>query len=118
MQELEKQARASSPNCRRNTRCPPAVTLEITGLTLEKIAARLSARTERARAQEAGEERMASREIRRDSFTRFRLHGACPAPPESRHVRLLELFDEDMTRAELITMFMALLKWSGWAAWP
>ena len=64
---------------------------------------------ERARAQEAGE-RMASREIRRDSFT----VSGCMARIQRRLNRgtfaFSELFDEDMTRAELITMFMALLE--------
>ena len=82
---------------------------EITGLTLEKLQRAFLRVLERARAQEAGE-RMASREIRRDSFT----VSGCMARIQRRLNRgtfaFSELFDEDMTRAELITMFMALLE--------
>ena len=82
---------------------------ETTGLTLEKLQRAFLRVLERARAQEAGE-RMASREIRRDSFT----VSGCMARIQRRLNRgtfaFSELFDEDMTRAELITMFMALLE--------
>ena len=76
---------------------------------LEKLQRAFLRVLERARAQEAGE-RMASREIRRDSFT----VSGCMARIQRRLNRgtfaFSELFDEDMTRAELITMFMALLE--------
>ena len=67
MQELEKQARALITKLPEEYPLPPPVT-EITGLTLEKLQRAFLRVLERARAQEAGE-RMASREIRRDSFT-------------------------------------------------
>lgn len=108
MQELEKQARALITKLPEEYPLPPPVT-EITGLTLEKLQRAFLRVLERARAQEAGE-RMASREIRRDSFT----VSGCMARIQRRLSRgtfaFSELFDEDMTRAELITMFMALLE--------
>ena len=108
MQELEKQARALITKLPEEYPLPPPVT-EITGLTLEKLQRAFLRVLERARAQEAGE-RMASREIRRDSFT----VSGCMARIQRRLNRgtfaFSELFDEDMTRAELITMFMALLE--------
>ena len=64
---------------------------------------------ERASRSEA-DDRMASREIRRDSYT----VAGCMARI-ARHIRkgkcrFSELFEEDYTRQEVVTMFMALLE--------
>lgn len=108
MQELERQAKALMTKLPEEYPLPPP-TVEITGLTLEKLQRAFLRVLERARAQEMGE-RMASREIRRDAFT----VSGCMARIRRRLARgafaFSELFDEQMTRAELITMFMALLE--------
>ena len=108
MQELEKQAKALMTKLPEEYPLPPP-TIELTGLTLERLQRAFLRVLERARAQEAGE-RMASREIRRDSYT----VSGCMARIQRRLNRgafaFSELFDEQMTRAELITMFMALLE--------
>ena len=108
MQELEKQARALITKLPEEYPLPPPVT-EITGLTLEKLQRAFLRVLERARAQEAGE-RMASREIRRDSFTVSGCMSRIARKLKSGRFGFTELFDENMTRAEVITMFMALLE--------
>ena len=65
---------------------------------------------ERAERAEAAD-RMASREIRRDSFT----VADCMARinrmvRRNKGCRFSDLFDEDFTRQEVVTMFMALLE--------
>ncbi len=81
MQELEKQARALITKLPEEYPLPPPVT-EITGLTLEKLQRAFLRVLERARARRPAE-RMASREIRRDSFTvsgcMARIRAACAA---------------------------------------
>lgn len=108
MHQLEEEARALLTKLPEEYPLPPP-TIEITGLTLDKLIAayrRVLARAERAEAAD----RMASREIRRDTFTvagcmarisRMVRRGGC---------RFSQLFGEDFTRQEVVTMFMALLE--------
>ena len=108
MHQLEEEARALLTKLPEEYPLPPP-TIEITGLTLEKLIHAYERVLERAsRADEA--DRMASREIRRDNFTvadcmvrisRRVRKGAC---------RFSELFGETFTRQEVVTMFMALLE--------
>lgn len=86
---------------------PPSV--ELTGLTLDRLSRAFLRVLERA---EAGERdaALASREIRRDAFT----VSGCMTRIQRRLRRgsfaFSELFDASMTRAELIVMFLALLE--------
>lgn len=109
MKELETQARALLTKLPEEYPLPPP-TIEITGLTLDKLAKAFRRVLERASRNEQNEN-MASREIRRDSFTvagcmvlisrRLR---------KQRSLRFDELFDDDAGRDELITMFLAVLE--------
>ena len=87
----------------------PPPTLELDGLTLEALWQALL-RVQGRRPAEPREVDFRLREIRRDSFT----VSGCMARIQRRLNRgafaFSELFDADMTRAELITMFMALLE--------
>lgn len=109
MHQLEEEARALLTKLPEEYPLPPP-NIEITGLTLEKLIAayrRVLARAERAEAAD----RMASREIRRDNFTisgcmvrisrMVRKGGRC---------RFSQLFGEDFSRQEVVTMFLALLE--------
>lgn len=108
MHQLEEEARLLLTKLPEEYPLPPP-NIEITGLTLEKLAAAFRRVLARAEAN-AQNETMASREIRRDSFTvagcmaviaRRLRQGAC---------RFMELFDEDLTREEVVTMFLAILE--------
>ena len=108
MHQLEEEARALLTKLPEEYPLPPP-NIEITGLTLDKLIKayrRVLGRAERADAAD----RMASREIRRDSFTvadcmarisRMVRRGGC---------RFSQLFGEDFTRQEVVTMFLALLE--------
>ena len=108
MHQLEEEARSLLTKLPEEYPLPPP-NVEITGLTLEKLIRayqKVLARAERAEL----DERMASREIRRDTFTvsgcmtrigRMVRKGGC---------RFSQLFGEDYTRQEVVTMFMALLE--------
>ena len=108
MHQLEEEARALLTKLPEEYPLPPP-NVEITGLTLDKLIKayrKVLARAERAEA----DDRMASREIRRDSFT----VAGCMARI-SRMVRrgscaFSQLFGEDYTRQEVVTMFLALLE--------
>ena len=108
MHELEEQARDLLTKLPEEYPLPPP-NIEITGLTLEKLIKAYRRVLERAARAEA-DDRMASREIRRDAHT----VASCMARI-SRRVRrgkctFTELFDEEFTRQEIVTMFMALLE--------
>ena len=108
MHQLEEEARALMTKLPEEYPLPPP-TIEITGLTLDKLAKAFARVLLRAEENERSEN-MASREIRRDAFTvagcmvriARRLRGG-PA-------RFAEMFAEDYTREEVITMFLAMLE--------
>ncbi len=108
MHQLEEEARALLTKLPEEYPLPPP-NIEITGLTLEKLIRAYLKVLDRAERAEA-DDRMASREIRRDTFTvsgcmarisRMVRRGSC---------RFSQLFDEDCTRQEVVTMFLALLE--------
>ena len=108
MHQLEEEARALLTKLPEEYPLPPP-NIEITGLTLDKLIKAYRKVLERAERAEA-DDRMASREIRRDSFTvagcmarisRLVRRGGC---------KFSELFGDDYTRQEVVTMFMALLE--------
>ena len=108
MHQLEEEARALLTKLPEEYPLPPP-NIEITGLTLEKLIKAYRRVLERAERAEAAD-RMASREIRRDTFTvsgcmtrigRMVRRGGC---------RFSQLFGEDFTRQEVVTMFLALLE--------
>ena len=108
MHELEEQARGLLTKLPEEYPLPPP-NIEITGLTLEKLIKAYRRVLERAARAEA-DDQMASREIRRDAHT----VASCMARI-SRRVRrgrcsFSELFDEEFTRHEVVTMFLALLE--------
>ena len=108
MHQLEEEARALLTKLPEEYPLPPP-TIEITGLTLDKLIRAYRRVLERAERNELAD-RLANREIRRDSFT----VAGCMARI-SRHVRkgacrFSELFEEDYTREEVVTMFLALLE--------
>ena len=108
MHQLEEEARALLTKLPEEYPLPPP-NIEITGLTLDKLMKAYKKVLARAERNEA-DDRMASREIRRDSFTvagcmarisRMVRRGGC---------KFSELFGEDYSRQEVVTMFMALLE--------
>ena len=108
MHELEEQARDLLTKLPEEYPLPPP-NIEITGLTLEKLIKAYRRVLERAARAEA-DDRMASREIRRDAHT----VASCMARI-SRRVRwgrcsFSELFDAEFTRHEVVTMFLAVLE--------
>ena len=108
MHQLEEEARALMTKLPEEYPLPPP-NIEITGLTLEKLAKAFQKVLARAEAAEQNEN-MASREIRRDSFT----VAGCMAVISKRlrrgSFRFVELFEENYTREEVITMFLAVLE--------
>ena len=108
MHQLEEDARSLMTKLPEEYPLPPP-NIEITGLTLEKLAKAFQKVLARAEAAEQNEN-MASREIRRDSFT----VAGCMAFISKRlrrgSVRFVELFEENYSREEVITMFLAVLE--------
>ena len=108
MHQLEEEARALLTKLPEEYPLPPP-NIEITGLTLEKLAKAFQKVLARAEANEQNEN-MASREIRRDSFT----VAGCMAFISKRlrrgSFRFVELFEENYSREEVITMFLAVLE--------
>ena len=108
MHQLEEDARSLLTKLPEEYPLPPP-NIEITGLTLEKLAKAFQKVLARADAREQSET-MASREIRRDSFT----VAGCMAVINRRlrrgSLRFMELFDENLSREEVITMFLAVLE--------
>ena len=87
----------------------PPPSIEITGLTLEKLAKAFRKVLERAEAAERSEN-MAQREIRRDSFTVAGCMVRISRRLKSGSCRFSEFFAEDYSREEVITMFLAILE--------
>lgn len=108
MHQLEEEARALLTKLPEEYPLPPP-NIEITGLTLEKLSKAFRKVLARAEAKEAGE-KMASREIRRDSFTVAGCMALISRRLRRGSLRFMELFDENLTREEVITMFLAVLE--------
>ncbi len=108
MHQLEEEARALLTKLPEEYPLPPP-NVEITGLTLEKLIRAYRKVLERAERADL-EDRMASREIRRDNFT----IAGCMARIARRLRRgscaFSELFEADYTRQEVVTMFLAMLE--------
>ena len=108
MHQLEEDARALMTKLPEEYPLPPP-TIEITGLTLEKLIKAYRRVLERAANAEQAD-RMASREIRRDTFTVAGCMARISRMVRKGKCRFSELFGEDFTKQEVVTMFMALLE--------
>ncbi len=108
MHQLEEDARALLTKLPEEYPLPPP-NIEITGLTLEKLARAFKKVLERAEANERNE-RMASREIHRDSFTVAGCMAFISKRLRGGSFRFAELFEPDYSREEVITMFLAVLE--------
>ena len=108
MHTLEEEARALMTKLPEEYPLPPP-NIEITGLTLEKLAKAFKKVLARAEQKEANEN-MASREIRRDSFTVAGCMAFIARRLRKGSCRFDELFGENYTREEVITMFLAILE--------
>ena len=108
MHQLEEDARALLTKLPEEYPLPPP-NIEITGLTLDKLIKAYRKVLERASRSEA-DDRMASREIRRDSYTVAGCMARIARQIRKGKCRFSELFEEDYTRQEVVTMFMALLE--------
>ena len=108
MHQLEEEARALLTKLPEEYPLPPP-SIEITGLTLEKLAKAFKKVLERAEAAEQSES-MAQREIRRDSFTVAGCMVRISRRLKSGSCRFSEFFAEDYSREEVITMFLAILE--------
>jgi len=108
MHALEEAARALMTKMPEEYPLPPP-TVEITGLTLEKLVKAFRRVLERAEAGERAEN-MAGREIRRDQFTISGCMSRIARKLRGGRFSFTELFDADMSKAEVITMFLALLE--------
>ena len=108
MHQLEEEARALMTKLPEEYPLPPP-NIEITGLTLDKLIRAYRRVLERAE-RNALADKLANREIRRDTFT----VAGCMARISRRlrrgGCRFSELFGEDYTRQEVVTMFLALLE--------
>ena len=108
MHQLEEEARALMTKMPEEYPLPPP-NIEITGLTLDKLVRACQRVLARAEASEQAEN-MANREIRRDQFTVSGCMSRIARKLRGGRFAFSELFDERMSRAELITMFSALLE--------
>ena len=108
MKQLEEEARALLTKLPEEYPLPPP-NIEITGLTLDKLIKAYRKVLERAERAEA-DDRMASREIRRDSFTIAGCMARISRSLRRGPCRFSELFGEDFTKQEVVTMFLALLE--------
>ena len=108
MHELEREARALLTKLPEEYPLPPP-NIEITGLTLEKLARAFQRVLERAELNERNEN-MASREIRRDSFTVAGCMAVISRRLRRGRLRFMELFDSGFSREEVVTMFLAVLE--------
>ena len=108
MHTLEEEARALMTKLPEEYPLPPP-NIEITGLTLEKLAKAFKKVLARAESKEVNEQ-MASREIRRDSFTVAGCMAFIARRLRKGSCRFDELFGENYTREEVITMFLAILE--------
>ena len=108
MHRLEEEARALMMKLPEEFPLPPP-NIELTGLTLDKLARAFLRVLERAEADQQ-EAVLAAREIRRDTFTISGCMTRIQRRLRQGSFTFSELFDDKMTRSELITMFMALLE--------
>ena len=108
MHQLEEEARALITKMPEEYPLPPP-NIEITGLTLDKLVKAFQRVLARAEANERAEN-MANREIKRDIFTVSGCMSRIARKLKNGRFGFSELFDANMSRAELITMFMALLE--------
>ena len=108
MHQLEEDARALLTKLPEEYPLPPP-NIEITGLTLEKLAKAFQKVLARAEAAEQNEN-MASREIRRDSFTVAGCMAFISRRLRGGSFRFVDLFEENYSREEVITMFLAVLE--------
>lgn len=108
MHSLEEEARALMTKLPEEYPLPPP-NIEITGLTLEKLAKAFQRVLARAEIREENEQ-MASREIRRDSFTVAGCMAFIAKRLRQGSCRFDQLFGEHYTREEVITMFLAILE--------
>ena len=108
MHQLEEEARALLTKLPEEYPLPPP-NIEITGLTLEKLAKAFRRVLDRAEAAEKSEN-MASREIRRDSFTVAGCMAFISRRLRGGSFRFTELVQEDYTKEEVVTMFLAVLE--------
>ncbi len=108
MHQLEEEARALLTKLPEEYPLPPP-NIEITGLTLEKLRRAFARVLERAEAN-ARSEQMASREIHRDHFTVAGCMARIGRRLRGGSFRFTELFEEDYSREEVITMFLAVLE--------
>ena len=108
MHELEEEARALLTKLPEEYPLPPP-NIEITGLTLDKLIKAYRRVLERAERADA-DDRMASREIRRDSFTVAGCMARISRMVHRGSCKFSQLFGEDFTRQEVVTMFLALLE--------
>lgn len=108
MHQLEEDARALLTKLPEEFPLPPP-NIEITGLTLDKLIKAYRKVLERAERAEA-DDRMASREIRRDTFTVAGCMARISRTVRRGKCRFTDLFGEDFTRQEVVTMFLALLE--------
>ena len=108
MKQLEEEARALLTKLPEEYPLPPP-NIEITGLTLDKLIKAYRKVLERAERAEAADA-MASREIRRDSFTIAGCMARISRSVRRGGCRFSELFGEDFTRQAVVTMFLALLE--------
>jgi len=108
MHTLEEEARALMTKLPEEYPLPPP-NIEITGLTLEKLAKAFKKVLDRAEEREMSD-KMASREIRRDSFTVAGCMAFIGRRLRKGSCRFDELFGESYTREEVITMFLAILE--------
>ena len=108
MHQLEEEARALLTKLPEEYPLPPPY-IEITGLTLEKLARAFRRVLDRAQAAEQ-DERMANREIRRDSFTVAGCMAVIARRLRRGSLKFMELFAPDYSREEIVTMFLAILE--------
>ena len=108
MHTLEEEARALMTKLPEEYPLPPP-NIEITGLTLEKLAKAFKKVLDRAEEREMSD-KMASREIRRDSFTVAGCMAFIGRRLRKGSCRFDDLFGESYTREEVITMFLAILE--------
>ena len=108
MHQLEEDARALLTKLPEEYPLPPP-NIEITGLTLDKLARAFRRVLDRAQAAEQ-DERMANREIRRDSFTVAGCMVVIARRLRRGSLKFMELFAPDYSREEIVTMFRAILE--------
>ena len=108
MHQLEEEARALLTKLPEEYPLPPP-NIEITGLTLEKLLRAYQRVLERAERADM-DDRMASREIRRDSFTVAGCMARISRMVHRGRCTFSGLFSDDYTRQEIVTMFLALLE--------